>query len=439
MSASAPGPPALGYRNIVARAWPIVLANAAAPLLGLADTAVIGHTGSVRDLGALALGALVFNFATWTFGFLRMATTGLVAQASGAGHADEVRFAFWRAATLGVGIGTLLVLLQQPLCRLALGLLDASPPLAGVATDYITARVWGAPAMLVSFAVTGTLVGLGRSRELLVLQLFLNGLNVVLDLALAGLLYWGARGIGIGTAISEWAAAGVGLWLVRRAVGRPALGQAGLDATALLGTLRLQLDILLRTLFLLLGFGWFAAEGTRLGTATLAANHVLLQFVSLSAFFLDGFAYVTESLVGAAAGARSRARFDHAIRLTNHLALGTALALAVGILLLGGPALHVLTEQQAVRSLAHDTLHYPALYVALAWLAFQLDGVFIGLARGRDMRNASLLSLCVFLALEWPLVRWLGNDGLWLAFIGFALARGLSLWALLPRARTALA
>jgi MATE family multidrug resistance protein len=428
----------VGYGDILKRAWPIMVANAAAPLLGLADTAVIGHTGRPRDLGALALGTLVFNFATWTFGFLRMATTGFVAQADGAGDREEVRHAFSRAVVLGAVIGVLLVLLQVPLCAVALWSLDAHGALAHVATDYIRARVWGAPAALVSFAVTGTLVGLGKSRQLLFLQLFLNCLNVTLDLAFAGLLHLGARGIGLGTAISEWAAALVGVWLIVRQVGTPALGRTGFGAAALLRTFSVQFDILLRTLFLLFGFAWFARQGTRLGNTTLAANHVLLQFVSLSAFFLDGFAFVTESLTGAAAGARSRPRFDRAVRLTNQLSLGTALVLALAIFGLGGPALSALTEQAAVATQARSYLPYTALYVAVAWLAFQLDGVFIGLSRARDMRNASLASLAAFLLLGWPLTERFGNDGLWLAFIGFVLARGLSLGALFPRARRAL-
>jgi MATE family multidrug resistance protein len=272
----------------------------------------------------------------------------------------------------------------------------------------------------------------------LLLQLLLNGLNVALDVLLAGVFDWGARGIGWGTAISEWVAAAAGLAVILRIVGPPTLGREGFAPHALWRMASVQVNILLRTLFLLLGFAWFTAQGTRLGDVTLAANHVLLQFVSLSAFFLDGFAFVTESLAGAAAGARSKSAFDRVVKLTNHLALGTALALALSILLLGAPALHLLTEHDSVRALASATLRYPAAYVAVAWGAFQLDGVFIGLARGRDMRNASLASLLAFLALGYPLTRALGNDGLWLAFIGFALARGLSLWALLPRARRAL-
>ena len=216
MVAAERSPEPLTRAAVARQAWPIILANAAVPALGLVDTAVIGHYGSATGLGALALGALLFNFVYWSFGFLRMGTTGFVAQARGAGDEAEVRATFARALLLGAGIGAALLVLQWPLTWLYFGLMDGSDAVESVAGEYFRARIWGAPAALALFAVSGLLIGLGRSRELLLVQLLLNGLNAGLDVWFAGMLGMGARGIGLGTAIAEWGTCAVALVVALR-------------------------------------------------------------------------------------------------------------------------------------------------------------------------------------------------------------------------------
>jgi len=416
------------------QAWPIILANAAVPTLGLVDTAVIGHFGSAVDLGALALGALLFNFIYWNFGFLRMATTGFIAQAVGAGDEGEVRATLLRSALMGLLFGSLLLLLQWPLVRIYFGLMDASAAVEAVGREYYAARIWGAPAALALYAFSGALVGLGLSRALLFVQLLLNGLNAGLDVYLAGVLGLGARGIGLGTAIAEWATCAVAallLWRVLRSRHRE--GGAFLDWRAIADGAKLRRslavngDIWVRTLCLLLGFALFANQAARFGDVILAANHILLQFVSFSAFFLDGYAFVAEAQVGAAVGARDRWRFRRAVRLSSELALVTAVLLALGILLLGRPLLATLTSLPEVRAAAAAYLPWAALYVLLSVAAFQLDGVFIGATRAREMRQAGLVSLAVFLLCMWPLAVIWDNHGLWLAFVVFVVARALAL------------
>lgn len=427
-------------RGAVARqAWPIILANAAVPALGLVDTAVIGHYGSAVELGALALGALLFNFVYWSFGFLRMGTTGFAAQAAGAGDEAEVRATLARAVLLATGLGAALLVLQWPVAWLYFALIDGSGAVESVAGEYFRARIWGAPAALVLFACSGLLVGLGRSRELLLVQLLLNGLNAGLDVWFAGALGLGARGIGLGTALAEWGTCAVAIAVVLRVLrarhgdGAPFLPWARIaDLARIRAALAANGDILLRTLCLLFGFAWFANAGAGFGDVTLAANHILLQLVSFSAFFLDGFAFVAEASVGAAWGARDGARFRRAVRLTSELAAGTALALALLVLLLGEAIVSALTVLPAVRDGAAAHLPWAALYVLLSVAAFQLDGIFIGTTRTREMRNAGLLSLAVFLACaDWLAGRY-GNHGLWAAFVVFVMARAL---ALLPYCR----
>ena len=425
----------LTRRGIARQAWPIILANAAVPALGLVDTAVIGHYGTATELGALALGALLFNFVYWSFGFLRMGTTGFVAQARGAGDEAEVRAAFLRALLLAGAIGIALWLLQWPVTGLYFGVMDGSAAVESVAGEYFRARIWGAPAALALFAVSGLLIGLGRSRELLFVQLLLNGLNAGLDVWFAGVLGMGARGIGFGTAIAEWVTCVAALVLAWRLLRARHGGRGRLldwarvaDLERVRQALAANVDILVRTLCLLFAFGWFANAGARFGDVTLAANHILLQLVSFSAFFLDGFAFVAEAHVGTAWGARNSAAFRRSTRLTSELAGATALLLALGMLLAGGAAVHALTGLPDVRQSALLHLPWAAGYVLVSVAAFQLDGVFIGATRTRDMRNAAVLSVVVFLLVAWPAASAWGNHGLWAAFVVYVVARAAALW-----------
>jgi MATE family multidrug resistance protein len=426
-------------------AWPIVVANSAVPLLGIADTAVIGNTGTVTDLGAIALGVLVFNFLYWSFGFLRMGTTGFTAQASGAGDDGEVRATLGRALLLAGGIGAALVLLQTPLARLALGLLAATPETEALTRAYFDVRIWGAPATLGNFAVLGALVGLGRTDHVLRTQLFLNGLNVGLDVLFAAGFGMGVRGIALGTAIAEWTTLALALALVlsvmkeRKGPDEPFWPwERILDREKLLHTARANADIMVRTLFLLSGFAWFVNLGATLGDRTLAANHVLLQLVSLSAYLLDGYAHATEILVGRAVGAGRVDDFDRATRTTTELAAVTALALALAILLLGSLAVAGLTDLPGVRDVADRFLPWTAAYVVASFAAFQLDGIFIGATGTKDMRNASILSFLAFLAASLWLTPRLGNGGLWMAFVLYVMARAATLGARYRRLRASI-
>jgi MATE family multidrug resistance protein len=432
-------------RAILRLSWPIVVANSAVPLLGIVDTGVIGNTGSVEALGAIALGALVFNFVYWSFGFLRMGTTGFTAQASGAGDEPEVRATLGRALLLAGGIGTTLVLLQAPIVWVALRLLGATEQVEALTRAYFETRIWGAPGSLGIFAILGCLVGLGRTREVLKTQLVLNGLNIALDVAFAGFLGMGVRGIALGTAIAEWTTLAYGLVLVRSILrsrhddDEPFWSRHRiLDRERALKTLGANADIMIRTLFLLLGFAWFTNQGARFGDEILAANHVLLQLVSMSAYLLDGYAHATEIVVGRAVGAGRRETFDRAVRAATVLAAWTGLALALLVFFGGGPAARLLTDLEPVRAVAAAYLPLTALYVSLSFAAFQLDGIFIGATATRDMRNASVLSCLAFIGVSLLLIPRMGNLGLWLAFVFYVMARAVALGARFPALRASI-
>ncbi len=404
------------------------------PLLGLADTAVIGNFGGTADLGAIAFGAVIFSFVYWGFGFLRMGTTGFTAQAVGARDEAEVRATLVRALLLAGGLGLALIALQWPIFTGALMLLDGSSEVETITASYLEIRIWGAPATLGMFALMGSLIGIGKSKTLLLVQVFLNGLNVALDIWFAGLLGWGAQGIALGTAIAEWVSFLFAAILILRM-----LRQRHRDREAFLPWIRVRdpvkfrlmlaanSDIMIRTILLVFGFAWFIRQSAQFGDEVLAANHILLQLVSFSAFFLDGYAFVAEAIVGEAVGARDLRRFDLAVRRSTELAAATAIMLASMIMLAGEPAVIALTSIDPVRAAAIAHLPLAALYVLCSFAAFQFDGIFIGATRTRAMRDASILSLAVFLIAWWPLTHAFGNQGLWFAFVIYVCARAAAL------------
>ena len=428
----------LTRRLVLQQAWPIILATASVPLLGMVDSAVIGHYGSTHELAALALGALFFNFVYWGFGFLRMATTGFVARASGAGDRHQLVAAVLRPLLLGLGIGMALCLLQWPLAWGFHTLMAAGPAVSASSQDYVLIRIWGAPAALALYALCGALIGQGRSGALLAVQLLLNGSNAVLDIYLAGWLGLGVYGIGLGTALAEWGSCLFALWLVWRC---PRLALSGLprvwrstwqkvfsDRAAWRQMWVANGDLLVRTLCLLGGFAWFARLGGQLGAATLAANHLLLQLVAFSAFFLDGFAHVAEARVGAALGGNARGSLGRIVRLTSELALLSAVVLSLLLWLGGAPLLGLLTSLADVLVLAHAHLPWVALYVLLSVAAFQLDGFCIGAMATAAMRRAAVCALLVFVPMAWLGQHCAGNQGLWAAMLVFVVARAVFLW-----------
>ncbi|MBA54877.1 MAG: MATE family efflux transporter [Pseudomonadales bacterium] len=428
-----------GYRRILGLTWPIILANSATPLLGLVDTAIIGNLAGTAHLGAIALGALIFNFIYWGFGFLRMSTTGFVAQASGRNDQAAILETTLRALSMGLLIGLTLLLLQWPIIRVTLSLFGASAEVESISAQYFSIRIWGAPATLGLYALMGYFIGQGLSRRLLLMQLALNGLNISLDLLLAGHFNMGASGIALGTAISEWVVLFLALAMViKHFKGENTalnLSLGALPWSALFQrdkirpVLQANINLMIRTLFLLLGFAVFTDQGARFGDTTLAANHILLQFISFSAFFLDGFAFTCESLAGKALGQQNRSLFQLIIRRTSQLAAGTALLLAGGILLLGTHLLQWLTDLPQVQASAQSFLPFCALYVALSFAAFQLDGLFIGTTTTVPLRNASVLATSSFILLCYVLIPALANQGLWIAFISFVVLRAVFLGA----------
>jgi MATE family multidrug resistance protein len=405
------------------------------PLLGIVDTAVVGHLPDPAYVGAVAVGATIFNFLYWGFGFLRMGTTGFAAQAYGAGDATELAAVLARALLVALGLGLLLLLLQWPIRLVALGLIEASPGVEGLTRQFFGVRIWSAPATLANYALLGWLLGVQRPRTALALQVVLNGLNIVLCLAFVVGLGWGVRGVAGATAIAEYAGAGLGLWLVWRALpGNARPGRARVLARErLLALVKANGDIFIRTLCLVFAFAYFTARGAAQGDVLLAANAVLLNFQSLMAYALDGLAHATEILVGSAIGARDRTALSAAVRTATSWATGFAVIFTAIYALAGDRLVALFTDLAAVRAAAHDFLPWVVLSPLLSVWSFQLDGIFIGATRTAEMRNGMIIALACYLGAARLLLPALGNHGLWLAFLVLMVARAVPLAIWYPR------
>lgn len=438
---AAPGRTPVDHRGVLGLAIPIVLANLTQPILGAVDTAVAGHLDGPQVLGGVALGSLFFSFVYWGFGFLRMGTTGLVAQAFGAGDRDGIRLAVWRALALAAVLGLAVLALNGPLIAIAMHLLGGSDAVRANAQAYAHARIWAAPFALANYAILGYLLGVQRVRLALVLQTFINVVNIVAVVAYVYRFDGGVAGIGAATATADLAGFALGAiaLLARRGSASPHGLRFGLptraaffERTALKRLVALNRDIFVRTLCLLSAFGWFAHLGARQGDATLAANALLLNFLTFTSYALDGFAHAAEALVGAAAGARDRATFRAAVRVTLQWAVGCSAGFTLLYALSGNWIVAQLTDQPAVREMAARFLPWAAGLPLVSVWGFLLDGVFIGATQTRTLMIAMAISLAVFLAASFALAGPLGNHGLWLAMSIFMLARGVTLSLRMP-------
>ena len=422
-------PQPVTHRAILAIALPIMLSNVSTPLLGAVDTAVVGQIPDPAYIGAVALGSLVFTFVYWAFGFLRMGTTGLTAQALGARDTDELVAALGRSLLIAGAAGVALITLQWPIREVAFSLMDGSPRVEALARSFFNIRIWSAPATFANYALLGWFIGLGRTDIGLVLQLLLNLANMALDLLFVLGLGWDVQGVALGTLLAEWTAALAGLIVATRHIHR--IGghwslKRLLMPVQLKRTITVNGDIMVRSLALIFVFVWFMAQGARQGDVRLAANAVLMQLVSISAYFLDGLAFAAEALVGRAIGSAKRIGLTNAAYMTTLWAAGVAALLSLAFALFGATLIDMMTVDAGVRAAARAYLPWAAGVPLMGVWAFQLDGIFIGATRSADMRRAMLASLAIFMAAWWLLRPW-GNHGLWAALYVHYLARAATL------------
>lgn len=419
----------LTRRKVVSLAIPVVLAQAATATTGLVDTAVMGRFGDKADLAAVAIAAVAYSFIYWGFGFLRMSTTGLSAQASGRGDRPEVRAILLRTLLLGGAIGLGLFLLSPLLRWLTFAAFAGTAEVESLAAGYFNARIFGAPAYLMGLGITGWLLGTGKTGQMLAFQIVLNGVNVVLDVWFVMGLQLGPSGIGAGTAIAEWTALAAGLVMVRRGFRSPA---HLFDPAKLYALFSANRDIMIRTLALVFCFGWFVRSGTLISTAATAGNEVLLQFITVAAFVLDGFAFVAEKEAGEAYGAADGKRLGRAMRLTSEFAFGFGILFALTYFLLGSWVIEAFIADPEARRAALDFLPYCAAVPILGVAAWQLDGLFLGTTQGKALRTAGVISAVLYLATDMLLRPAFGNAGVWVAFLAMYVYRAAALGWFVP-------
>ncbi|PSN12420.1 MATE family efflux transporter [filamentous cyanobacterium CCT1] len=411
-----------------------VISNLMVPLAALVDTAFLGHLDDIRHLGGVALATVIFNVVYWSFGFLRMGTTGTTAQARGRGDGQELWLILLRNGAIALSFGLLILLLQAPIRELGFGLLSGEPEVRAAGIAFYNARIWDAPAVLLNLVLMGWFLGRERGRRVIALSMVGNGSNVVFNYIFINQMGLASAGAGLGTALSQYLTLTVGLGLLIREGGwqnlRAVLPQ-GWNPQAIKGLFLLNRDILVRTFALVLSFALFTNFSSALGTQTLAANTLLMQVVTLSAYFIDGIAFATESFAGRYYGSGDRTHLRRLLTLGGFTSIALGLSFALAFVLFPQPLFGLLTVHQEVIATVQTYVLWLVPVLGLGAIAYMLDGYFLGLTAGSVLRNATVLAAGVgFLPLAF-LAQAIGSAHLlWLALVGLMAARALTLlWA----------
>ena len=425
------------YRRVLSLSWPVILANLTVPMVGIADTAVVGRLPDSSYMGGVAVGAASFSAFYWVFGFLRMVTTGLVAQSYGAKQTDEIVAIGVRSGIIALGIGILFVALALPIYHLTAHIFDSSALVEEKAANYFFVRVWGAPALLLHFVELGVLFGLQRMRAVLAVTLVFHGLNAILDVLFVYAFDLGVTGVALGTAISEWSAALLGGYFVVKALGE--LGwffqrTVGLGNPSKIRSLGgLSGNMMLRTLFVQIPFLGVTALGARMGDLVLAANLLLMQYFYLMSYTLDGFAQAAESLAGEAFGANDRARLRAITKYSTVCGVGLAIVISGCYAVFTPWMIDAMTDLSDVRQTAYEFAPWIVFMPLVAIWAFQMDGIYIGTTQMRSLRNNMFVALIFYLTIAlWAVPRF-GNHGMWMALTGFMMVRSATLLWGYPR------
>ena len=414
-------------RQILLLAVPSIVSNITVPLLGMIDVAIVGHMGSPVYIGAVAVGSMIFNLVYWLFGFLRMGTSGMTAQAYGRRDLLEVARTLVRSALVALSIALLLIVFQVPLRWLMFWLIGPTADVIPFATTYFGIVIWGAPASLGLFSLMGWYIGMQNTRIPMFVSIMQNVVNIVASLLLVYGLGMKIEGVAFGTVIAQYAGLLVAVGLLAKYYWRVIRGRwnrmgGQWRVAAFYKTNR---DIFLRTLCLVTVNLYFTAAGARSGAVVLSVNTVLLQLYLLFSYFMDGFAYAGEAMSGRFYGAQNRQAFDETLR---HL-FGWMAVVTVSYTLLyiagGTQIVSLLTDEPQVRALAREYIWWAWLIPAAGAVAFIWDGVFIGLTATRGMLVSTFVSMLTFFAVYWLTMDTLGNHGLWLAQVVYLAMRGI--------------
>ena len=418
------------HYQVFALALPMVLSNITVPLLGLVDAAVIGHLNQAWYLGGVAVGGTMINVIFWLFGFLRMATTGIAAQAQGRNDKDAQATIFVQGIALAWLFALVLIIFHQPVSQFIFHVSTAGSEVKIYAAQYFSIRIWGAPAALANFVIMGWLLGMQNAKLPMWLLITTNVVNIALDLMFVLGLGWKVQGAAAASVIADYSGMLLGLWFVYRQwlrLGLPSLKQKLVSMRHGMGRLlKLNRDIFLRSLCLQATFVFMTFQGAHLGDNVVAANAVLMSFLMLVSYAMDGFAYAMEALVGKAIGARNKDQLERYLIGTTFWGVLISLVITLIFAVFGPQIVGLICDIPAVQQEADNYLPWLTAIPLVAMWCFLLDGVFIGATRGKDMRNSMFLATCVFFAIWWAMSSH-GNHALWAAMVGFMGFRGLIL------------
>ncbi|MCP4273741.1 MAG: MATE family efflux transporter [Gammaproteobacteria bacterium] len=423
------------HRKVWALAWPMILSNLTIPLLGLVDTAVMGHLDSSIYMGAVAVGSIIIGVVIWACNFLRMGTTGFASQALGQNNHAEIHAIIWRSVFVAQVIAITLILLKGFYADLAFYFIDGTDEVKTLARSYFDIRVWGLPASIASFAIIGWFLGLHNTRIPLLLLIVTNSLNIILDIVFVLGLGWNVEGAALASLISEYTSLLLGLYFVFREFKKYSAHSplaSVFNGAAMFKMFSVNRDIFIRTMALELVLFMIAAQGAKLGNDILAANAVLLNFLFLITNGLDGLAQAIEAMVGKAIGAKDLYHFNAAIVVASGWSLLLSIAYLLTFAIVGDMIIGLLTNIETVKVTANIYLPWLIILPINGVWSYILDGIFIGATRAKEMRDSMVLATFLGFIPVWWLLQPLENHGIWLAFHLFMLIRaillGLTFW-----------
>ena len=431
-------------RRIWKMSWPPMLSNITTPLLGLVDTAVVGHLANESHLGAVAIGASVFSFVFWAFGFLRMGSTGLTAQALGRDDGNRVRELLLQSLLMATLIGLLLILFRHPIIDFAMYLMSPSEDVAPLVRLYCEIRIFSAPAVLAGYALVGWFYGVQYSRGPLWIMLLINIVNMLLDIFAVYHLNMASDGVAWATVAAHYTGLLLAIYLACLQLKRfkaPNLfnwRSSLIKISRYIELIQVNRYLFVRTILLLLVSLFFTAQGSHQGDSILAANAVLLTFLMIISNALDGFAFSVEALCGECIGQKNAVQFKKIVNLSTAWALLSASVLSMVFWLFGGNIINMLTSIESVRQEATTYLPWLIIFPLLGIWSFMLDGVFIGATSVKQMQDTMIFSVVVVFFPCWYLTQQLGlgNHGLWLSQAMLFIARAISLYWLYRRNMT---
>lgn len=413
-------------RAILRLTIPNIVSNVTIPLLGMIDIAIAGRIGDDTTIGALAIGTAIFNFIYWNFAFLRMGTSGLAAQAYGAGDRKETADILGRSLVASLLIALLLLIFNRPIGRLAVTIMEGSPEVMSLAAEYFFARIWAAPAAISIFALHGWLTGMQDSVTPMVVSILGNIINIAASLWFVFGMDMGVVGIAWGTVVAQYSSLLLTLLILfiryRSYIQQISL-KGSLQMEPLARFFRINSDAFLRTLSVCTVYTCFTAFSARFGDTVLATNELLMQLFLLFSYMLDGFCYAAESLTGRFIGERNRESLRRCIRLLTVWCGGVAALYIVAYIYWWEPILGLFTSSPTIMACAEEYIGWIVMVPLVGFIPFLIDGILIGATKTRIMRNTTFFALVAFFALFFALESSLGNRALWLAFIGFIVVR----------------